>query len=138
MIVSSRLLVPYKIDAKRSDHFRWPNPSETLVIISHNPFCACSPHNRNSSARIVPLSQGLRFPCALGACQELRHVLILSGVVSPPFRSRIPAMVANSHIDIVVDQELCRFVVPADGALVQNAGWLVRAPVRINVGSSLQ
>jgi hypothetical protein len=87
---------------------------------------------------LKPFSTGLRFPCALGACQELRHVLILSGVVSPPFRSRIPAMIANGHIDAMVDQELRRFIVPADGALMQNAGRLVRAPVGIYVGSPLQ
>ena len=81
-------------------------------------------------------AEATRF--TLGACQELRHILILSGVVSPPLRSRIPAMIANGHIDTVVDQELCRFIVPADGALMQNAGRLVRAPVRIYVGSAFQ
>src|SRR6266851_3545674 len=81
---------------------------------------------------------GSHRPCALSTCQELRHVLILSGVVSPPFRGRIPAMIAYGHIDAVVDQELCRFIVHADGALMQNAGRLVRAPVRIYVGSVFQ
>jgi len=66
------------------------------------------PHTRNSSARTAPFSKRLRFPCALGACQELRHVLIptrgsrsvsfyLVGLVSPPFRSPIPAIVADRH-----------------------------------------
>src|SRR5258708_16920602 len=93
---------------------------------------------------IVSGSKGLRFSCALGARQELRHFLIVNRrlaqrvrVDSPPFRSPIPATVANRQIDAMVDEELCRFIVPSDGTLVQNAGWLVRAPVGIDVGSPL-
>ena len=80
----------------------------------------------------------LRLACAFGASQELRHVLILGGVVRPPFRGTIPAIIANRHIDAAVNEELRCFVVRVDGALMQDARRLVRAPVRIDVGSVLQ
>lgn len=93
----------------------------------------------------MPLSKRLGSPCTLGPRQELRHVLIVNRrlaqrgrVDSPPFRSPIPAIVANRHIDAMIDEELCRFIVPSDGTLMQNAGRLVRAPVGIDVGSALQ
>jgi hypothetical protein len=38
----------------------------------------------------------------------------------------------------VVNEKLRCFIVPADGALVQDASWLMRAPVGIEVGSTLQ
>jgi hypothetical protein len=83
-------------------------------------------------------SKRLGFPCALGTRQELRHVLVLGGVVRPPFRSRIPAIIANRHIDAAVNEELRCFVVRVDGALMQDACRFVRAPVRIDVGSMFQ
>ena len=84
------------------------------------------------------LSKGLYFAGALGARQELRHVLVLGSVVRPPFRSGVPAIISNRHIDAVVNEKLRCFIVPADGAFVQDASWLMRAPVGIDVGSALQ
>src|SRR5207302_7471820 len=55
-----------------------------------------------------------------------------------PFPSPIPAIVAHRHIDAMLAQELRRFIVPPDGALMQNAGRLVRAPVRVDICSALQ
>ena len=86
----------------------------------------------------------LRFLPTLGTRQKLRHVLIVNRrlaqrvrVDGPPYRSPIPAIVANRHIDAMIDEELCRFIVPSDGTFMQNAGGLVRAPVSIDVGSAL-
>src|SRR6204780_3089982 len=84
------------------------------------------------------VSNGLCFPCVLGTRQELRHVLVLGSVVRPPFSGRVPAIVASRHIDTMVDQELCCFIVPPDGAFVKDASRLMRAPVVIDVGSTLQ
>src|ERR1700677_2368403 len=86
----------------------------------------------------VSVSNGLCFPCVSGTRQELRHVLVLGSVVRPPFSGRVPAIVASRHIDTVVNQELCCFIVPSDGAFVKDASRLVRAPVGIDVGSTLQ
>ena len=96
------------------------------------------PEPKRQDRALFLFSRGLRFPRALGTRQELRHVLVLGCMVRPPFSGRVPAVVANRHIDTVVDQELCRFIVPADGAFVQDASWLMRAPVGIDVGSALQ
>src|SRR5580700_9352268 len=69
-----------------------------------------------------PLFQnGLCFPCVLGTRQELRHVLVLGSVVRPPFSGRVPAIVASRHIDTMVNQELCCFILPSDGAFVKDA-----------------
>ena len=84
------------------------------------------------------LSKGLCFAGALGARQELRHGPVLGSVVRPPFRSGVPAIISNRHIDAVVNEKLCCFIVLTDGAFVQDASWLMRAPVGIDVGSALQ
>ena len=83
----------------------------------------------------------LRFLPTLGTRQKLRHVLIVNRRLSqrvrvdgPPYRSPIPAIVANRHIDAMIDKELCRVIVPSDGTLMQNAGRFMRAPVGIDVG----
>src|ERR1035438_6604660 len=65
------------------------------------------------------LSKGLYFAGALGARQELRHVLVLGGVVRPSFRSGVPAIISNRHIDAVVNEKLRCIIGPADGAFVQ-------------------
>ena len=86
----------------------------------------------------VSVSNGLCLPCVLGTRQELRHVLVLGSVGRPPFSGRVPAIVASRHIDTVVNQELCCFILPSDGAFVKDASRLVRASVGIDVGSTLQ
>jgi hypothetical protein len=62
--------------------------------------------------------------------------LSLAAWYAPLQRSR--SSDSRDHIDTVVDQELCCFIVPADGAFVNDASRLVRAPVGIDVGSALQ
>jgi hypothetical protein len=98
-----------------------------------------------SPGEVAARSARLGFACPLGARQEIRHILIVNRrlaqrvhVDSPPFRSPIPAIVADRHIDAMIDEELCRLIVPSDGSLMQNAGRLVGAPVRIDVGSVFQ
>ena len=96
------------------------------------------PQSRDSNAMINSGSKGLRFSCAPGTSQEVRHVRVLGSVARPPLRGRVPAIVASRHIDTVVNQELRRFILPSDGAFVKDASRLVCAPVRIDVGSVLQ
>jgi hypothetical protein len=83
-------------------------------------------------------SKGLRFSCALGRRQEVRHVCGAGSVARPPLRGGVPAIIVNRHIDAAVNEKLRCFVVRVDGALMQDACRLVRAPIRIDVGSVLQ
>src|ERR1700693_841042 len=94
--------------------------------------------SRNSKALTVSFSRGLCFPCALGTREELRHVLVLGSVIRPPFGGRVPAIVAYGHINAVVNQELCCFIIPPHRAFFQDARRLVRAPGGINIGPALQ
>ena len=96
------------------------------------------PQSRNSNAMINSGSKGLRFSCAPGTRQEVRHVRVVGSVARPPLRGRVPAIIVNRHIDAAVNEKLRCFVVRVNGALMQNACRLVRAPVRIDVGSVLQ
>jgi len=96
------------------------------------------PQRRNSNAMIVSGSKGLRFSCALGAREEIRHVRVVGSMARPTLRGRFPTIIVNRHIDAAVNEKLRCFVVRVDGALMQDACRLVRAPVRIDAGSVLQ
>ncbi len=95
-----------------------------------------SPLELERAERALP--NGLCFPGALGARQELRHVLVFGGVVRPPFSRGVPAIISNRHVDAVVNEKLRCLIVPAGGAFVQHASRLMRTPVGIDVGSALQ
>jgi hypothetical protein len=49
------------------------------------------------------VSKGAHFAGVLGARQKLRHVLVFGSVGRPPFRSGVPAIISNRHIDAVVN-----------------------------------
>src|SRR5262245_22037963 len=102
-----------------------------------------SPIELDQSSRNVSI--GRLFPRALGVIQKLSHFRIsnrrLAQRVSmdrPPRRSPIPSIVASRQIDAVVDQELRRFIFPANRNLMQDTGWFMRAPRRIHIGAVLQ
>ena len=77
------------------------------------------PQSRNSNAMIVSGSKGLRFSCALGTRQEVRHVRVFGSVARPPLCGRGPAIIVNRHIDATVNEKLRCFAVRVDGALMQ-------------------
>ena len=45
----------------------------------------------------------------------------------------MPSIIADVHVDAAVDKELHGFVIPVPHQLVQDAGGLMRAPVRIDI-----
>jgi len=64
--------------------------------------------------------------------------VVVGTVARPSLRGRVPAIIVNHHIDAAVNEKLRCFVVRVDGALMQDACRLVRAPVRIDVRSVRQ
>ena len=79
-----------------------------------------------------------RFSLPSRILQPLRHLLVLCGVTCPTLRSAAPAIVPDRHVDAAVDEELHGLVVFVKHQLMQDAGRLVRAPVRVDIGAVLE
>jgi hypothetical protein len=79
-----------------------PSLSAIILVICHLHTGDLS-SDPNKARRISPrggllssklgLSKWLYFPSALGARQELRHLLVFGSVVRPPFRGGVPAII---------------------------------------------
>ena len=71
----------------------------------------------------------------LRLAQPLRHLLVLHSVRCPTLGGRAPAIIDDRHVDAAIDEELHRFVIFVPHQLMQDAGRLVGAPVRVDIGS---
>src|SRR5215813_12140845 len=74
------------------------------------------------------------LPPLLRVAQPLCHLLVLRSKRCPTHRGSVPAIIVDRHVDATVDEELHGFVIRMPYELMQNAGGLMRAPVRIDIG----
>src|SRR5215472_9772796 len=74
------------------------------------------------------------LPPLLRVAQPLCHLLVFRSDRCPTHRGSVPAIVVDRHVDAAVDKELHGFVIRMPYELMQNAGGLMRAPVRIDRG----
>jgi len=59
----------------------------------------------------------------------------MRSVACPTLGGSVPAKIEDRHIDAAVDKKLHGFVILMPHELVQDAGGLMGAPVRVDVGS---
>src|SRR6516165_3410236 len=74
------------------------------------------------------------LPTLLRLGQPLRHLLVFRCVIGPTLGRSAPAIIDDRHVDAAVDEELHRFVILVPHQLMQDAGGLVAAPARIDIG----
>jgi hypothetical protein len=85
------------------------------------------------------LSARSQFPTLLCLAQPLRHLLVVRSVISPSLGGSTPPIIADRHVDASVDEELHGFVVFVKAyQLMQDAGRLMGAPVRVDIGPMLE
>src|SRR5688572_20249983 len=70
------------------------------------------------------------LPLPFRLLQPLGHLLVLCGVERPALCRPVPTVILDGHVDAAVDEELHGFVIFVPHQLMQDAGGLMRAPVR--------
>src|SRR5215510_8535802 len=89
---------------------------------------------------LTPRSLSARYllPPLLRFGEPLRHLLVLK-VRCPTLSGTAPSIIDDRQIDAAVDEELHGFVVFVKPyQLVHDAGGLMRAPLRVDIGSVLE
>src|SRR5260370_8084924 len=88
-------------------------------------------------AFFVPLglSAGFLLPRLLAILQELPELLVFRGDTCPTLGGGAPPIIPDRHVDAAIDEELHGLVVFVPHQFMQDAGWLMGAPVRIDIGA---
>src|SRR5262249_44210234 len=74
------------------------------------------------------------LPPLLRLAEPLRHLLVVRSVTCPTLGGSAPAIIDDRHVDAAVDEELHGFVIFVKYQLMQDAGGLMGAPVRVDIG----
>ena len=67
--------------------------------------------------------------------QELPQLLVFRGDTGPTLGGSVPAIIEDGHVDAAIDEELHGLVVFVPHQFMQDAGRLMLAPVRIDIGA---
>src|ERR1700704_4269839 len=94
-------------------------------------------HTLAGTPVIDPLVASVRclVPPLLGILQELPELLVFRGNTCPTLGGGAPPIIPDRHVDAAIDKELHGLVVFVPHQFMQDAGRLMRAPVRVYLGA---